>query len=184
MRRMSFGKMAAAVACCGMIVPPTALAVEPAAVVAQAPSVVDVALRPGGILVGQVVDPQGAARAGKVVSIQYANYEVARTTTDANGVFAARGLRGGQYQILTEDGISVCRLWAPETAPPAARPAMLLVSGGDVVRGQWGWVPGTGAMHEWVGWVKAHPFITAGAVAAAIAIPVAVADDDDDPPGS
>jgi hypothetical protein len=182
MKRMRLGKMAVAVACCGMMVPPSALAAEPVAAVATMPSVVDVALRPGGVLVGQVVNPQGATQAGKVVSIQYANYEVARTTTDANGVFAARGLRGGQYQILTDDGISVCRLWASDTAPPAARPAALLVSGGEVVRGQWGF--STEPVHQWVGWVQAHPYITAGAVAAAVAIPLALADDDDDPPGS
>jgi hypothetical protein len=181
---MRLGTMAAAVACSGMILPPAALATEPAAVVAPAATAVDVALRPGGMLVGQVVDPQGAPQIGKVVSIQYANFEVVRTTTDANGVFAARGLRGGQYQILTDNGICACRLWAENTAPPAARPAALLVSGGDVVRGQWGSVPGTGPMHQWVGWVKAHPYITASAVAAAIAIPLALADDDDDPPGS
>jgi hypothetical protein len=180
---MSLGKMAAAMACCGMMLPPPALAIEPAGT-PPAASVVDVALRPGGILVGQVVDPQGASQAGKLVSIQYANFEVARTTTDANGVFAVRGLRGGQYQLMTDEGISVCRLWAPETAPPAAQPAALVVSGGEVVRGQWGWMPGTGRLHQWAGWVRAHPFITAGAVAGAIAIPVALADDDDDPPGS
>jgi hypothetical protein len=128
------------------------------------------------------VDQQGAAQVGKTVSIQYANYEVVRTTTDANGVFAARGLRGGQYQLLTDDGVSLCRLWAPDTAPPAAHPAVLLVSGHGVVRGQW--MPGTGPLHEWVGWMKAHPYITAGVVASAIAIPLAFADDDDDPPGS
>jgi hypothetical protein len=184
MKQMRFGGIAAAVACCGMVLPPSAVAAPPATGVAPASGVIDVALRPGGLIVGQVVNPQGTVQAGKAVSIQYANYEVVRTTTDANGVFAARGLRGGQYQILTEDGISVCRLWAPDTAPPGAQPAALLVSGGDVVRGQWGWIPGTGSMHQWVGWVKAHPYITASAVAAAIAIPVAFADDDDDPPGS
>jgi hypothetical protein len=168
--------MVAAVACVGMILPPSATAAQPGV------STVDVALRPGGLLVGQIVDPQGAPKPGKVVSVRYANHEVVRTTSDANGVFAARGLRGGQYQLLTEDGVSVCRLWAPDTAPPAARPAALLVSGGGVVRGQW--AHGTGPLHEWVGWVKAHPYITAGAVASAIAIPLALADDDDDPPGS
>jgi hypothetical protein len=168
--------MAAAAACVAMLLPPPALAVEPVH------SGTDVALRDGGLLVGQVVDPQGVAQAGAVVSVRYAEHEVVRTVTDANGVFAARGLRGGQYQLLTDDGISVCRLWAPNTAPPAARPAALLVSGNDVVRGQWGF--GGGPVHEWVGWVKAHPYITAGAVAAAIAIPLALADDGDDPAGS
>jgi hypothetical protein len=174
MKRNSLGNVAAALACIAMVMPSSALAVEPAA------QHYDVALRPGGILVGQVVDPQGAVKPNAVVSVKYADHEVVRTTTDANGVFAAQGLRGGQYQLETEDGISVCRLWAPDTAPPAARPAALVVAGDNVVRGQWG----GGAMHQWVGWVKAHPYITAGVVATAIAIPLALADDDDDPAGS
>ena len=176
MKRNFFGTMAAAVASVGMVLPPTALAAEPAGP-ARAPA--DVALRPGGVLVGHVVDQQGVAKSGAPVSIRFAQHEVVRTTTDANGVFAAQGLRGGQYQLLTEDGIAVCRLWAPNTAPPAARPAALLVSGSTAVRGQWG----GGAMNGWVGWVKAHPYITAGVIASAVAIPLALADDDD-PPGS
>jgi hypothetical protein len=140
----------------------------------------DVALRPGGLLVGQVVDQQGATKAGTVVSVKYADHEVVRTTTDANGVFAAQGLRGGQYQLVTSEGISVCRLWAPNTAPPSARPAALVVSGNNIVRGQWG----GGAMHQWIDWVKAHPYITAGVVATAIGVPLALADDDDEPNGS
>ena len=172
MKRNSFGTMAAAVACLGMMLPAPALAVGPAANVGT-----DVALRAGGMLVGQVVDPQGVAKAAAPVSIRYGQHEVVQTTTDANGVFAAQGLRGGQYQLVTENGVSVCRLWAVDTAPPAARPAALLVCGDQAVRGQWS----GGPMGDWVGWVKAHPYITAGVVAAAIAIPIALADDDDRP---
>jgi hypothetical protein len=174
MSRTSFGHLAAALACVAMITPSSVLAVEPTT------SRTDVALRPGGLLVGQVVDQQGTAKAGAVVSVKYAEHEVVRTTTDANGVFAAQGLRGGQYQLETEDGISVCRLWAPNTAPPSARPAALVVSGNHAVRGQWG----GGSMHQWIDWVKAHPYITAGVVVTAIAVPLAFADDDDDPSGS
>ena len=174
MKRKSMGNLAAALACWAMIIPSSAIAVEPTSHHA------DVALRPGGVLVGQVVDQQGAVKPDTVVSVQYSDYVVVRTTTDAHGVFAAQGLRGGQYQLVTEDGISVCRLWAPDTAPPAARPAALVVTGNNVVRGQWG----GGPMHQWIDWVKAHPYITAGVVATAIAIPLAIADDDDDPAGS
>jgi len=173
MKNNFVGTMAAAVACLGMVLPTSAFAAEPA----FGPT--DVALRSGGLLVGQVVDQQGVAKAGAPVSIRFAEREVVHTTTDQNGVFAAQGLRGGQYQLVTDDGMSVCRLWAADTAPPAARPAALLVAGNTAVRGQWG----PGPMGSWVGWVKAHPYITAGVVAGAIAIPLAFADDDD-PPGS
>jgi Carboxypeptidase regulatory-like domain len=169
MKRSFLGTMAAALACVGMIIPSSAYAVQPTV------GATDVALRPGGLLVGQVVDRQGVPQANATVSIQYGPHEVVRTTTDQNGTFAAQGLRGGQYQLVTHEGASACRLWAANTAPPAARPAALVVSGNRVVRGQWG----TGPLHGSIEWMKAHPYITAGAVAAAIAIPLALADDDD-----
>jgi len=171
MKRNSLGTMAAAVACMGMLLPPTAYGAAPA-VVGN-----DVALRQGGMLVGQVVDQQGVAKANSAVLILYGEQEVVRTTTDANGVFAVKGLRGGQYQLMTQDGVRVYRLWAPETAPPSARQAALIVAGDNVVRGNY---PG----HGWVDWMKAHPYITAGTIAAAIAIPVAIAASDDDDEGS
>jgi hypothetical protein len=173
MKRNLWGTMAAAVACVGMVIPPSAFAAEPVA------GASDVALRPGGLLVGQVVDRQGVPRAHQTVSIQYGPHEVVRTTTDQNGTFAAQGLRGGQYQLVTHEGISVCRLWAADTAPPAAQPDALVVCGNEVVRGQWGHGGHGGPLHGSLDWVRAHPYITAGAIAAAIAIPLALADDDD-----
>jgi hypothetical protein len=176
MKLSQFQTTLAAIACLGMLVPPNALASPPSNLAN------DVALRDGGLLIGQVVDAQGAAQAGTVVSIVYGDQEVVRTTTDQNGVFAAQGLRGGQYQIATDSGLSVCRLWAPNTAPPAAHEAAIVVTGQDVVRGQMGY---GGYGNSWMNWVRAHPYITAGIVAAAIAIPLAIAaSDDDDGPAS
>jgi hypothetical protein len=165
MKKGSLGTFAAAVACVGMVLPPAAFSAAPVV------DSYDIALRDGGVLVGQVVDRQGVAKAGTAVSIRFAENEVARTTTDQNGVFAAKGLRGGQYQLLTDDGVTVCRLWSPDTAPPAAKPAALVVSGDSVVRGN-------GPMNSWVSWMKAHPYITAGTIAAGIAVPLAFLDDD------
>jgi hypothetical protein len=178
MELRKFQTILAAVACVGMVCPPTALAIEPAN------GAKDVALRPGGVLVGQVIDQQGVARPGSVVSIQHDEQEVVRTTTDANGIFAAQGLRGGQYQIVTHDGQSFCRLWAADTAPPAASDAAVVVSGQEVVRGQWG--PQYGDYGgRWLDWVRSHPYITAGIVAAAVATPLAIAaTDSDDGPAS
>jgi len=180
MKRNWLGTAAAAIASIGMVLPTAGLA-APAGTGND-----DVALREGSVLVGQVVNQQGQAMANANVSIRYADHEVVRTTTDANGVFAAKGLRGGQYDILTEDGIRTCRLWAPDTAPPAARPAALLVSGDNVVRGQGMMGYGHGMMghghgmvNGWVTWMKTHPYLTAGTMAAAIAVPLAFIDDDE-----
>jgi len=174
----------AAIACVGIVCPLRAVAAEPAKLAK------DVALRPGGVLVGQVMDPQGAARAGTAVSIWQNEREVVSTQTDANGIFAAQGLRGGMYQVLTPEGQAACRFWAPDTAPPAAADAVVVVTGQELVRGQmptWG-TPSWGAEYggRWLDWVRSHPYITAGIVAAAIAAPLAVAatDDDDNGPSS
>lgn len=174
MKRKHYPTLLAAIACVGMVLPPQALA-------ANTPSRQnDVALRPGGVLIGQVVDAQGVAQREKHISIQYGEQEVVRTTTDQNGVFAAQGLRGGQYRIAMENGESHCRLWAPNTAPPAAGDALVVVADQNVVRGQWGYY-NQGYGGAWLNWVRSHPYITAGIVAAAIAIPLALADDDDGP---
>jgi len=174
MKRTRIQTALAAVACVAMVLPPNALAAPPGERSA------DVALRAGGMLVGQVVDQQGIAQPNHVVSIRFGEQEVVRTTTDHNGVFAAQGLRGGQYELVTDDGLGVYRLWAEETAPPAASDSVVLVSGQEVVRGQWHGGYGAG----WLNWIRSHPYITAGIVAAAVAIPVAVASQDDDGPNS
>ena len=171
MRRTRFQTALAAVASLGMMLPQGLFAAQPGV----GPG--DVALRSGGMLVGQVVDAQGVVQAGKAVSIQYDEQEVVRTTTDANGVFAAQGLRGGQYHVVTENGEGHFRLWAADTAPPAATNSVVLVSDPNVVRGQWH-PPGAQYGAGWLNWVRSHPYITAGIVAAAVAIPLALADDD------
>jgi hypothetical protein len=183
MKRNVFGNWAGALAALGMVLPSSVMAAAPVAAtpaakapLAAAPAVAvnDIALRPGGVLLGQVVDQQGVAKAGTPVTIEFAGKEVARTTTDERGVFAAQGLRGGQYKINTVEGSSECRLWAADTAPPSARPAALVVTGNDLVRG----MPGEGVFHSWKEWCMAHPYITAGTIAGAVAVPVIIADDD------
>jgi hypothetical protein len=181
--------MATAVASAGMLFPQVAAAekaaspAEKTASPAAAPGGAavrahDVALQPGGILAGRLVDAQGTAQPGTVISVQYGEREVARTTTDAQGLFAARGLRGGQYLIVTPTGYSFYRLWAEGTAPPTAQPEAVVVARPDVVRGQFGYGM------AWVDWMGNHPYLTAGTIAAAIAIPVALAANDEWDSGS
>jgi hypothetical protein len=167
MKRNPFASWLAAVAAIGIVLPVPASANEPVAAIS------DIALRPGGLLIGQVVDPQGVAKAGTPVMITFSGKEVARTTTDENGVFAAKGLRGGQYEINTPESSSACRLWAADTAPPAARPAALVVAGNNLARGQL-----YGPLHGWKEWMKAHPYLTATVVVTSIGAPLLLADDD------
>lgn len=146
----------------------------------QAPS--DVVLQDKGVLVGRIVDAQGLPVAKSPVSFQTAGKEVTRVVSDDQGRFEAKGLHGGVYRVASTGHNGVYRLWSPRTAPPAAAKGLSIVSQPvDVVRGQYG--GGSNPFSAVGQWIAEHPIITAGAVAAAIAIPIAL-DDDDDPPAT
>ncbi len=200
MKIKQFKLFAVALSCAGMVMSPIATAATmPVATraVAQAPR--DVALhqgasQQGNVLVGQMLDAQGAAIAGATVSVQTAGKEVARVLTDQAGKFQVTGLKGGVHQVAAAGQQNVYRLWAPQTAPPAAQQGLMLVSSTDVVRGQCdcgtptcgsacGGGGGGGVLGGGVGggignWIANHPIVTAGAIATAIAVPLALEDDD------
>lgn len=148
----------------------------------------DVALADGGVLFGQIVDPQGKALAGRQVTLQTAGRQVIQTTTDNQGRIRVAGLTGGVYQVTAMDQQQAYRLWAPQTAPPAAQRGLMIVQDKEVVRGQCDCgtpVCGSpvcghrGGIASGIGnWMDNHPVLTAGAVAAAIAVPLALDDDD------
>lgn len=166
-------RAAAALACLSMLVQP-ALAASPV----PASGVADIALGEGGLLTGRVVNAQGAPIVDTAVSLQQAGEEVAATVTNEEGVFAVRGLRGGLYQVVSDGGVVTYRLWAPNTAPPAANQAALVVTGQEILAGQYG--PHQSGGGGLMGWVREHPLLVAAGIATAIAVPIAVADDDDD----
>lgn len=146
------------------------LAADPQGMAASAVTVRDVALHAGGILQGQVVDPQGhpcPALAVAIAKLGTTPATPASARTDAEGKFQFTGLTAGVYRVETAAGGSICRLWAPNTAPPAAAPAALVVQGQGLARGNLGGI-------GWLGWT----LIGLG-VAAAIAIPLILDDDDD-----
>ena len=194
MKLYNLNMVAAAFSCFGMLLTPAAVAapVQGAPVPVTPVQVVprDVALQSGGVLVGQVVNAQGAGLAQAPVSIQVAGKEVARTLTDQAGKFAVPNLKGGVYEVASVGHKDICRCWAPQTAPPAAQHGLMLVSNEDLMRAQncgsgvacgsgVGCGSGCGGGGGLLGWMACHPVITAGAIGAAIAIPLAL--DDDDP---
>ncbi len=126
----------------------------------------DLALGEGGMLRGQVVDPQGLPLASVAVAVAQQERVVATARTDQNGHFAIRGLPGGVYQVSAAEGEAVYRLWAPYTAPPAAQPAALVVSGNQLVRSQG---PGSGLRAFFT-----NPWVLAGMLGAALIIPIAL----------
>jgi hypothetical protein len=135
---------------------------------ADAASVVDVELQEGAqgnVLVGQVTDPQGSAKANVPVVLYAGQRTLAVGRTDGNGRFAFGRLHGGVYQLITEGGQATYRAWTPGTAPPSARDAALVIASDQTVRGQYG-----GRLRNWL----ANPWVIAGIVATAVAIPVAL----------
>jgi hypothetical protein len=86
-----------------------------------------------------------------------------------------------------------CRLWAPGSAPPHAQQAVVLVGNETVVRGQ---SPscgrcghcrhccGAGRGAGPLGRLVRNPWVIAGLIGAAVAIPIATDNDDAEPPAS
>lgn len=145
MSPMKFVKgLAVSLACCGMLAPEASLfaaSPQPAAKAGQkAPIATDLVLGAGGTLTGQVVNAQGAALDGASVVLSQSGREVARTTSNKDGRFSFREIRGGQYAIVAGQGQGLYRVWTTKTAPPSAKTQALLVSGKSV-RGQGGFVP-------------------------------------------
>ncbi len=156
------------------------LPIAPAAAqVAQAkpPVIRDVELKYGGLLIGRLLDANGRPHPDAEVSVLTAGKTLATTRTDAEGVFAVSKLRGGVHEIQTAENVQVCRLWAHDTAPPGVAKSIDVVSGDDVVRGQYGPPPGNRMLKKAKVWAT-NPFIVGGVVAAAVAIPVALSDND------
>ncbi|MEI8373993.1 MAG: carboxypeptidase-like regulatory domain-containing protein [Planctomycetota bacterium] len=164
---MSISRLRAAIvglALAGLCLPTTGWA---DATALPAPQIADVALRDGGVLVGQMVNGQNAPQSGVRVSLQdVQNREVAATVTDRQGSFAISGVRGGVYQVVTPQGRQVYRLWSPGIAPPSAQQGILLVAPGETVRGGLG----DGCIRNFV----SNPLVIGAAIATAVAVPVVV----------
>lgn len=168
--------LAIGLAVCGLWLPCAAVAASPE----PAPVVHDVALRDGGVLLGQVVDRQGVAKRAERVSLLLDQRQIAMAETDANGYFAFQGLRGGVYQLTAAEGAGAYRVWAPGTAPKVAEPGVLLVAGRDMVRGQDyyydnytyydNYSPPLSRVKFWL----SNPWVVAGIVATAVAVPVGI----------
>ncbi|MDA1050458.1 MAG: carboxypeptidase-like regulatory domain-containing protein [Planctomycetota bacterium] len=147
---------------------------------AASPIIRDIALQPGGILNGQVLNEQAVAQGQAKVAVVHKGKPLTVTETDKDGRFVVTGLEPGVYELHLAQGGGAYRVWAPRTAPPAAEQGVLLVQDNRVVRGLGGDIgkggagPSKGGGH--FGWL-ANPWVLGALVAAAIAIPLALDDD-------
>ena len=179
-------------ACAGMLTPAAIFGSTPAEPTTPL-RISDVALAAGNTLTGQLVDSQGQPLAQQAVYLQRNGQVVAKVVTNEVGQFQAGQLQGGLYHVATSTTQGTYRVWADQTAPPAAATGVLLVDNGQVLRGQcadgcstagvpghvlgqggFPVAPGGGGMLGFL----ANPWVIGAAVAAAIAIPLAVDDDD------
>ena len=76
-----FKGLVVGVAILGICLPQPVLASTP---VKQSPVVVDVALGQGGLLIGQVVDPNGAVKANEPVSLRLGDHELAKAKKNSS----------------------------------------------------------------------------------------------------
>jgi hypothetical protein len=148
----------------------TPVAATAAKTAAPASNVIDVSLQTGGVLRGVVVDQQGALLNKTDVKVWQKDRQVAATQTDEQGRFVVSSLRGGVYQISAAGGQGMYRVWTANTAPPVAQPGAMVVAGQDLVRGQ----ASSPVLRFFT-----NPWVLAGLVGAAIAIPIALSNDDD-----
>jgi hypothetical protein len=148
----------------GLAIPsPRLLAADqPTAPRAQKSQIPDVSLGAGGVFSGRVVDHTGTPLEGAEVVIKQGKTEIARTVTDKKGVFTARNMKGGVYQVSSGNTDGVFRLWTEKTAPPVAKGQALLVMGENGARGQFGAIDPTIVL------------LTAGVIAAVVLSAIAV----------
>jgi hypothetical protein len=93
-----------------------------------------------------------------------------QVVSDAQGGFAVPDLAGGVIEFVDGTRSWHVRCWAHGTAPPSSVAVLCLAGEQDVVRGQV--APGC--------WGLNNPWVIAGLVAAAIAIPIALSNNRDD----
>jgi hypothetical protein len=94
---------------------------------ASRPSITDVELGRDGTLRGRVVDAQGIAKAGSDLTVWSGKKPLGKVKANEKGEFAFSGLRAGIHQVTTDKGAFVCRFWALNTAPPAAKSSIMLI---------------------------------------------------------
>ena len=156
------------------------------------PVVHDVALAPGGVLNGQLLDAQTVGKAREQVTLLLDQRPIARSETDAQGRFSFQGVRGGVYQLAAAGKVEVYRLWAPGTEPKGVSHMALMIADKGVVRGQYFHHNGQAYYyqhsHSYLGRAKfllSNPWVVSGIVATAVAVPVGISNaQDGDVPAS
>ena len=137
---LPFTRVVVSISCLGLLLPPSVVAAAehpPAVMAEKTHRIVDVALDDQGAFRGHVVDRQGHAISAARVVLMQEDRHIVSTETNADGNFAVVGMRGGVYLVAAANGMAICRVWAPGTAPPPAKQGILIASDDGAVRGQY-----------------------------------------------
>ena len=153
-----------------------------------------------GKLVGKIHTPSGKVATNASLKLLSRRGETKAAKTDARGNFSFSGMSPGLYAVQVGNAkTQFVRIWTNELAPPTAKSQLLIVHGGDIVRGQFINDPassecstcgecdgdcGVGMSSKFgLGRVLQtaldNPWFVAAGTAAAIAIPLAATDDDE-----
>lgn len=161
-----------ALTCLGVCVPQLSMAAESVVVdgIPVSRTVEDVSLQDGQ-LIGGLVDQSGRGVEDAPVVIGQNGKPVLQLRTDAEGRFAAEGLKPGVYQVVSHGGVKNYRVWDAADAPATAKRGVIHSVDPQIARG---------ADNGGLLGILANPIVLALIVAAAIAIPLALDDDDDD----
>jgi hypothetical protein len=116
----------------------TSLVLSSAALGQERPLFTDIALAPGNVLKGKLVNGNGSAKTHQelVIIDMRAKQEISRLVTAEDGTFTTQLPRGGIYALTADDGTTIVRAWTPEAAPPSATSAILIVCEPERIRGQ------------------------------------------------
>jgi hypothetical protein len=166
----TFRAVVVALTCLGVCFPHPSFATEMVVVDGiQVNKVVQDLSLQDGVLIGGLVDSNGKGVEDAPVVIGQNGKAVAELRTDAEGRFAAKGLKPGVYQVVSHGGLSNYRVWEADQAPVDAKKGVIQTVDRNVARG---------ASNGGLLGILANPLVLALVIAAAIAIPVALDDDD------
>lgn len=129
-----------------------------------ASGVADVSLAEAGSLTGRFVSSAGIGVDGALVVLSQRDAVLAKSTTNADGVYEFSGLRQGIYKLTVGHQSQTVRVWDEKTAPPSARSVVTTVRQDHVVRGQ-----GAGGLAATVGIVGGVTGVALGGYAISVA---------------
>ena len=174
--RLTFG-----LACLGMLIPQGLMAATP-----TQPTVSDVVLGEGGILLGRLIDGRGYGLPGRHVEMRRGGAVIVWMRTDQFGRFAVKDLPGGTYALVSSSAQNVVRAWAAGSAPPRTSTQVILVEQPQAVSWQ---APATESVDVVYSSSDSRifglsPLTLTAVVGMAVGIPILVNQHDDDGPST